>query len=82
MRKMSDESTDNEMLLLMKELVSKVNDLEKAVYNKDNLLMKSGYVVANTPVPTSGSGVTTVDDIAKMDWADINAMVSRMEGGN
>ena len=79
---MSDESTDNEMLLLMKELVSKVNDLEKAVYNKDNLLMKSGYVVANTPVPTSGTGVTTVDDIAKMDWQDINEMVARMEGSN
>tara|TARA_R100000152_G_C6779627_1_gene211443 strand:+ start:1629 stop:1874 length:246 start_codon:yes stop_codon:yes gene_type:complete len=81
MKKMS-ESTDNEMLLLMKELVSKVNELEKAVYNKDNLLMKSGYVVANTPVPTTSTGGTTVDDIAKMDWADINEMVARMEGSN
>ena len=75
------ESTDNEMLLLMKELVSKVNALETAVYNKDNILMKSGFVVTNTPVPSGGTGVTTVDDISKMDWKDINEMVARLEGG-
>ena len=38
---MSEESND-QMLLLMKELVAKVKSLEEAVYNKDNLLMKSG----------------------------------------
>ena len=35
---MSEEN--NEMLLLMKELVEKVKNLERAVYNDDNLLMK------------------------------------------
>ena len=44
---MSEESND-QMLLLMKELVSKVKSLEEAVYNKDNLLMKSGYVVVDS----------------------------------
>ena len=33
MRKMSDE---NEMLMLLKTLVNKVNELERAVYDKDN----------------------------------------------
>ena len=36
---MSKKEEENEMLLLMKELVDKVNALEKAVYHKDNLLM-------------------------------------------
>lgn len=81
MRKMSDESADNEMLLLLKELVNKVSKLEKTVYNDDNILMKSGLVVTNTPTPTMGSGTTSVDDIAKMDWKDINEMVAKLEGG-
>jgi len=78
---MSDESADNEMLLLLKELVDKVSKLEKTVYNDDNILMKSGLVVTNTPTPTMGSGTTSVDDIAKMDWKDINEMVAKLEGG-
>lgn len=80
MKKMSEE---NEMLLLMKELVEKVKNLEKAVYNDDNLLMKSGYVVTSTPTPSIGnhSGVVDDDKIAKMDWSEINAMVSKIEGG-
>ena len=71
---MSEENTENEMLLLLKTLVNKVNELEKAVYDKDNLLMKSGYVVVETPSPiisVSETG-TDVDAIAKMDWDDID----------
>ena len=41
----------DEILLLLKELVSKVKILEDAVYNKDNILMKSGFVVVNSPTP-------------------------------
>ena len=49
---MSKKEEKNEMLLLMKELVDKVNALEKAVYHKDNLLMKSGFVVRESPRPS------------------------------
>ena len=76
---MSEESND-QMLLLMKELVSKVKSLEEAVYNKDNLLMKSGYVVVDSPTPakqTTGD-IPTSEKIAKMDWDDIHNIVENM----
>ena len=78
---MSEEN--NEMLMLLKTLVDKVNKLENAVYDKDNVLMKSGFVVVDTPTPSidSGSTSTDVDRIAKMDWEDIGKMVSKLEGG-
>ena len=70
---------ENEMILLMKELVEKVKNLEDAVYHKDNLLMKSGYVVEDTPPPptTQQSGVSG-DSIAKMEWEDIHKMVDNL----
>ncbi len=72
---------DNEMMLLLKELVTKVKQLESAVYDKDNLLMKSGYVVTETPSPAISSGIEMSDDkIAKMEWEQINEMVARIEG--
>lgn len=77
------EEDNNEMLLLLKTLVDKVNKLENAVYDKDNILMKSGFVVVDTPTPSIDSGTATseVDRIAKMDWEDIGKMVSKLEGG-
>ena len=70
---------DNEMMLLLKELVNKVKELEKAVYDKDNILMKSGYVVVDTPSPTMGNTATpTGDNIAKMSWDDIHKMVENV----
>lgn len=82
MNAMSDEK-ENEMLLLLKELVSKVKQLEQAVYDKDNLLMKSGYVVVDTPAPVISVGGDNIetDRIAKMEWEQINEMVNRIEGG-
>ena len=80
---MSEENTENEMLLLLKTLVNKVNELEKAVYDKDNLLMKSGYVVVETPSPIISVSETGTDEdaIAKMDWDDIGKMMNKLEGG-
>ncbi len=71
---------DNEMMLLLKELVNKVKNLEEAVYHKDNLLMKSGMVVVDSPTPAMAQGgeLPTGDTIAKMDWDDIHNMVERM----
>ena len=71
---------DNDMMLLLKELVNKVKNLEEAVYHKDNLLMKSGMVVVDSPTPAMAQGgeLPTGDTIAKMDWDDIHNMVERM----
>lgn len=73
---MSKKEENNEMLLLMKELVNKVNALEQAVYDKDNLLMKSGYVVRETPTPAIGN--TQVPDGGNMSWDEIRKMTERM----
>jgi len=77
---MSDEN--NEMLLLLKELVNKVKTLEDAVYNKDNLLMKSGFVVVDSPSPSmqTDNNQMTGDKIAKMDWSDIHNIMETIEG--
>jgi len=72
-------SEGNEMMMLLKELVDKVKQLEKAVYDKDNLLMKSGYVVVDTPTPSmSSDGVPMGDTISKMSWDDIHKMVENV----
>ena len=77
-----EKSINEELLVIIKALTEKVESLEKAVYNKDNLLMKSGFVVANTPTPDkSGIVGNTTSDIAKMDWSDIHKMVEQA-GGN
>ena len=75
---MSDEK--NEMLLLLKELVGKVKSLEEVVYQKDNLLMKSGMVMVNSPTPSMAvtGEIPTGDMVAKMDWDDIHSMVERL----
>ena len=74
---------NNEMIDLLKELVGRIKEIEKTVYNNDNLLMKSGMVTSNTPVPAMGkrSDVPDSDTIAKMSWDDINDLVDRL-GGN
>ena len=75
------EENENEMLMLLKELVGKVKDLEQAVYNKDNLLMKSGYVVVDSPTPSmSTNTAVTGDTIAKMDWSQISDIIETIEG--
>ena len=79
---MTEEKSINEELLVIIKALTEVESLEKAVYNKDNLLMKSGFVVANTPTPDiSGIVGNTTSDIAKMEWSDIHKMVEQA-GGN
>lgn len=74
-------SEENEMLMLLKELVDKVKALEGAVYDKDNMLMKSGLVVVNSPTPSMSNNATpTGATIKNMDWQDINNLVSKIEG--
>ena len=74
---------NNEMIDLLKELVGRIKKIENTVYNNDNILMKSGIVTIDSPVPAMGkkSDVPDSDTIAKMSWDDINNLVDRL-GGN
>ena len=74
-------SEDSEMLMLLKELVNKVKHLEQAVYHKDNLLMKSGLVVVDSPSPRMDSSNIPMDNTIKksMAWEDIHELVTTME---
>ena len=74
-------SEDSEMLMLLKELVNKVKHLEEAVYHKDNLLMKSGLVVVDSPSPRMDSSNIPMDNTIKksMAWEDIHELVTTME---
>ena len=60
----------------------KVEKLEKAVYNDDNLLMKSGFVVADSPTPhiSNSAPMSPAGDIAKMEWSDIHELVKKAGG--
>jgi len=72
---MSD--TQEEMLGVLKALVERIQSLEKTVYHQDNLLMKSGFVVAQTPVPSMTASTMPTDDmIHKMSWDDIERFVN------
>ena len=74
-------SEDSEMIMLLKELVDKIKRLEDTVYDQDNVLMKSGFVVSDTPRPTISNNVSpTGDMIAKMDWSEIHKIIENVEG--
>ena len=73
----------DETLEVLKLLVSKIQKLEETVYDNENVLMKSGFVVTNSPTPTMNNSAGVLpdsDQIAKMSWDEINKLVSRMEG--
>jgi len=78
---MSEEN--NEMVDLLKELVSRLQQLENAVYDDENLLMKSGIVKVESPRPRVSEHTDVPDGelISKMPWGDINDLVSKF-GGN
>ena len=74
-------SENTEMVMLLKELVNRVRELEKVAYNNDNLLMKSGFVVVDSPTPKmqNMAGTVGMDDITKMSFDDMAEMISKME---
>ena len=76
------EENNNEMIGLLKELVGRIKKIENTVFDNDNILMKSGIVTVDSPVPamTKHSDVPNSDLIAKMSWDDINDLVSRLGG--
>ena len=72
-----------ELLAILKALTEKIENLEKTVYNNDNLLMKSGLVVAQSPSPkmnNGGVGSSSVGDVGSMEWSDIHKMVEKVGG--
>ena len=73
---------NNEMIDLLKELVGRIKKIEKTVFDNDNILMKSGIVTIDSPVPAvvQHTDVPDSDTIAKMSWDDINDLVSRLGG--
>ena len=74
---------NNEMLQIVKALADKVEALEKTLYAKDNLLMKAGLVVTNSPTPAMDNSIggtgSVSTDVTNMDWSDIHKMVATME---
>jgi len=79
---MTDSDINKDLLEIIKALTDKIERLEKAVYNDDNLLMKSGFVVANTPTPhiSNSAPMSPAGDIAKMEWSDIHELVKKAGG--
>tara|TARA_R100000005_G_C4961719_1_gene178101 strand:+ start:571 stop:810 length:240 start_codon:yes stop_codon:yes gene_type:complete len=78
---MSDKTINEELLEIIKALSAKIETLEKTVYSQDNLLMKSGYVVAETPTPIIDNVIgSSVADVSSMDWSDIHKMVENAGG--
>ena len=73
---------NNEMMDLLKELVSRIKQIEQTVYSGDNLLMKSGIVKVESPTPsiTKHDTVPDSDTIANMSWDDINNLVGQLGG--
>ena len=78
----TDSDINKDLLEIIKALTDKIERLEKAVYNDDNLLMKSGFVVANTPTPhiNNSAPMSPAGDIAKMEWEDIHELVKNAGG--
>tara|TARA_R100000781_G_scaffold59976_1_gene38332 strand:- start:1501 stop:1734 length:234 start_codon:yes stop_codon:yes gene_type:complete len=71
-----------DVVLLLKELVSRVQELEKVAYHDDNVLMKSGLVVTNSPTPSMNNKVNStfsMDDVANMSFDDMAKIISKME---
>ena len=74
---------NEELLEIIKALSAKIESLEKAVYNDDNLLMKSGFVVVDSPTPKMNHGTiggSPLKDVGNMDWKDIHKMVEKVGG--
>mgnify|MGYP003127737788 CR=1 FL=1 len=72
-----------ELLAILKALTEKIENLEKTVYHQDNLLMKSGLVVAQSPTPKMNNGGTSdssIGDVGSMEWSDIHKMVEKVGG--
>ena len=72
---------NEDVLEILKALTAKIEMLEKAVYNDDNLLMKSGLVVVENPTPSMNVQKSSgVPDVANMEWSEIHDVVKKLAG--
>tara|TARA_R100001460_G_scaffold26695_2_gene54040 strand:+ start:1400 stop:1624 length:225 start_codon:yes stop_codon:yes gene_type:complete len=72
---------NEDVLEILKALTAKIEMLEKAVYNDDNLLMKSGLVVVESPTPSMNVQKSSgVPDVANMEWSEIHDVVKKLSG--
>lgn len=70
-----------EVVDIIKMLIGRIENLESQVRDANMNLMKSGMVV-HTPRPSAkrASPVPDADNIAKMDWSQLNELVEKLEG--
>ena len=71
---------NDEVVMLLKELVQRVQKLEKVTYDNDNVLMKSGFVVTNSPTPTMNNKIAStfsMDDVANMSFDEMAKIIER-----
>ena len=72
---------NEDVLEILKALTAKIELLERAVYNDENLLMKSGFVVVDSPTPSMNVQKSSgVPDVASMEWEEIHNVVKRLAG--
>jgi len=74
---------NEDVLAILKALTEKIEQLEQTVYSNDNLLMKSGLVVATSPSPKMNNTIgasTGIGDVSSMEWSDIHKMVEKIGG--
>jgi hypothetical protein len=73
---------DEQLTLLLKELVERVKTLETTVFDRDNVLMKSGLVKVESQAQSiqKAGRIPSADTISNMDWKDIHKMVEGMGG--
>ena len=74
---------NDEVVMLLKELVQRVQQLEKVAYDNDNVLMKSGFVVTNSPTPTMNNKIASsvsMRDVSSMSFDDMAKIIKKAEG--
>ena len=71
----------DEVVDIIKMLITRIENLEMQVKEASMSLMKSGMVV-HTPRPSmqTSSPVPSADTIAKMDWSELDELVGKLEG--
>ena len=76
---MTENTINQEMLEIVKALSAKVESLERTLYAKDNILMKAGLVVTESPSPLMDNSTAPIN-VDDMDWSDIHKMVEKAGG--
>ena len=70
-----------ELLAILKALTEKIENLEKTVYHQDNLLMKSGLVVAQSPSPKMNNGGGSSSPVGDVGMSDMGKTPFDLKSG-